>query len=125
MTFTLLEIIVIACVAFWLGSRLTMKFQEQVFMKILQDLGITTDQLQALNKELNFVENDDGVKLEEMEIRIEEYQGRLYVYRVSDNKFLAQGEDREKLIESLTQNLTNVRLIVSEENGAGFIKNGS
>jgi hypothetical protein len=42
---------------------------------------------------------------------------------LDDDQFLGQGKTREELIEHLKKNLSNVRVIVAEENGAKLIQN--
>ena len=100
------------------------------FREIIKDLGITDQQLRKLAEKNGIrvpTENPRDsitgeVTVTPIEIRIEEHQGQLYAYRLDNDQFLGQGTDREQLIARLTENLTNVRLIVAEENGAGLIK---
>jgi hypothetical protein len=100
------------------------------FREILRDLGVTDQQLRKLAAKNDIhvpTENPRDsitgeVTLTPIEIRIEEVEGTLYAYRLDNSQFLGQGPDREQLIKRLTENLTNVRLIVAEEHGAGLIK---
>ena len=100
------------------------------FREILRDLGVTEQQLRRLAEKNDIkipTENPRDsitgeVTVTPIEIKIEEQQGMLYAYRLDNDQFLGQGTDREALIQRLTENLTNVRLIVAEEHGAGFIK---
>ena len=98
------------------------------FHQILKDLGITDQQLRKLAEssglelaELSPKESEENPTLTPIEIKIEQHQGILYAYRLDNDQFLGQGPDREQLIEHLKKNLTDVRLIVAEENGAGLI----
>lgn len=100
------------------------------FREILRDLGVTEQQLRALaaknDIELSPENPRDSITGEvtvtPIEIRIEEHNGCLYAYRLDNNLFLGQGPDRDQLIDRLKENLTNVRLIIAEEHGAGLIK---
>ena len=100
------------------------------FREILKDLGVTEQQLRRLAEKNDIpvpTENPRDsitgeVTVTPIEIKIEEQQGMLYAYRLDNDQFLGQGTDREALIERLTENLTNVRLIVAEEHGAALIK---
>jgi hypothetical protein len=122
-----MEYILIALVAFVIGWKISNWISAVAFKEILEDLGVSNEKLEQMIREKYSNNNstdttvNDGVKLDVMEIKIEEHEGRLYAYRVADNRFLAQGADRESLIESLTQNLTNVRLIVSEDHGSKLL----
>jgi hypothetical protein len=119
--------LLLAGMAFYAGWRLATIWYQTVFKKILDDLGVTDQQLRKLTNNLAGDETEtevDGetIKLKIMEIKIEEHQGTLYAYKLEDDKFLGQGQSREDLLESLKANLTNVKLIISEENGSGYIK---
>ena len=127
-----MEYIIIAIIAFYIGYRASQIVHVMSFKQVLEDLGVTTEQLQELARK-NGIEglvdeqpNDsdtEEITLTAMEIKIEECQGILYAYRLDNDQFLGQGPDREQLIQRLAENLTNVRLIIAEENGAGHIKN--
>lgn len=100
------------------------------FREILRDLGVTEDQLRRLAEKNDIpvpTENPRDsitgeVTLTPLEVRIEEVEGTLYAYRLDNDQFLGQGVDRDQLIKRLTENLTNVRIIVAEEHGAGYLK---
>jgi hypothetical protein len=124
----MVEFLIIFALGWFLGSALTRAWMALSFREILRDLGVTEQQLRALAAKNDIkipVENPrDSITgdITPMEIRIEEVGGTLYAYRLDNSQFLGQGPDREALIQRLTENLTNVRLIIAEENGAGFIK---
>ena len=110
-----------------IGSAVTRAWLLWTFRELLKDLGITTDQLQTLARKngLEIAELEEkSQELPTLEVRIEQHQGVLYAYRKDDDHFLGQGPDREQLIDRLKENLTNVRLIIREEDGAELIKNG-
>lgn len=98
------------------------------FKEILNDLGISNAQLEKVKAKIDRdLQEKTGapeeVELTPMEIKIEQHQGQLYAFRKDNDQFLGQGKTREELIEHLKQNLTNVRLIISEEDGAKLIQN--
>jgi len=99
------------------------------FREILRDLGVTEQQLRKLARDNDIdltTENPQNAAeeptLTPMEIKIEEVQGMLYAYRLDNNQFLGQGVDRDQLIDRLKENLTNVRLIISEDNGSRLLQ---
>ena len=116
----ILYIILAAAIGFVVGAKVSHIWQQFVFTEILKDLGVTDQQLKNLIKDA--AATDDGDQLERLEIRIDEHQGQLYAYTLDDNRFIGQGKDREQLIEHLKLNLTNVRLIIQEENGGTLLQ---
>jgi len=99
------------------------------FREILRDLGVTEQQLRKLARDNDIdltTENPQNAAEEStltpMEIKIEEVHGMLYAYRLDNNQFLGQGIDRDQLIDRLKENLTNVRLIISEDNGSRLLQ---
>lgn len=126
----IIEFIIAFGLGCWIGSAVSRAWMALSFREILKDLGVTDQQLRALarkndvpivaSKPLDSITGE--IELTPMEIRIEEHNGCLYAYRMDNGLFLAQGQDRDSLIERLKDNLTNVRLIIAEENGAGLIK---
>lgn len=125
----IIEFIIAFALGCWIGSAVSRAWMALSFREILKDLGVTEQQLRALarkndipivaSKPLDSITGE--IELTPMEIRIEEHNGCLYAYRLDNGLFLGQGPDREQLIDRLKDNLTNVRLIISEEHGARLI----
>lgn len=106
----------------YLAHKITAAWNHYTFREILKDLGVTEQQLRELASRMGQPLPDaEKIKLEEIEIRIEEHAGTLYAYRMDTDQFLGQGPDREGLIQRLTENLTNVRLVVAKEQGADHL----
>lgn len=125
----MIEFLIMFALGWFLGSALTRAWLHITFREILRDLGVTEQQLQRLARKNNIpvpVENprdESGeITLTPIEIKIEQVGDMLYAYRLDNGLFLGQGTDRESLLKRLTENLTNVRLIIAEDQGAGFIK---
>jgi len=126
----IIEFIVAFALGWFIGGKLTAAWMRLTFREILKDLGVTDQQLKKMAQDNGIILPSDAAdpepetetaKLTPIEIRIEEHQGVLYAYRLDNDQFLGQGPDKEALIQRLTQNLTNVRLIVAEEHGAKLI----
>lgn len=124
-----MEYIIVGVVAFIVGWRLSHHTSALLFSKILEELGVTEKQLDALIKKAGNKEESSATPeeieeelLEEIEVKIESHQGQLYAFRVEDDKFLGQGADRESLVKRLAESMTGVRLIIREENGAQHLK---
>lgn len=119
-----MEYLLIAGVAFWLGMKVDAALNVIAFRKVLEELGVNQNQLRELARRegIKLTDEDPESELPTLEIRIEQMEGSLYAYRLDNDQFLAQGLTQELLLESLTKNLNNVRIIVSDENGANFVR---
>jgi hypothetical protein len=111
-------------VGYMIGRSVTNLLNTIAFRELLKDLGVSDGELDKLRKQLNDEPiSDDPNDLEQVEVKLEQHHGVIYAYRVKDDQFLGQGADREELIEALKKNLTDVRLIIREDNGAKLIQN--
>ena len=109
----------------WTGKALTSAFYTMVTMELLKDLGIKTEDLEQLNKKLKARIHEDEPEpgRTQVEVKIEEHSGQLYVFRKDNNKFLGQGSDREQLIKRLqTEFKEGITLVVDAEDGADLIR---
>ena len=112
------------CLGYVLGSFWTMIRQAQAFKNILNDLGVTTEQLLKLRDKIEAEEEPQAdPRGNVIEVKLEQHQGMIYAYRKDNNQFLAQGTDRDTLIQHLTQTFAQgARLIIREEDGADLVK---
>lgn len=121
------EFIIVFFLGWFLGSKMTSAWLHLTFREILKDLGVTTDQMRSLARKngVDFTEPEfEKSSLPVLEVRIEQHEGILFAFRKDTDQFLAQGPDREALVKRLTENLTNVRVIIDKEDGADYLKNG-
>jgi hypothetical protein len=117
-----METFIIIVLAFWAGWSLSKWWQSLVFKSIIDDLGITDEKLMTLLEDKSAEEPQEIL---EIEVRIEQHGDQLYAYRKSDDHFLGQGRDRERLLERLKSEFSgDVKLIITQEDGADLIKNG-
>ena len=123
-----MEMIILAVTAFvfgWVaGALITTIKQAQAFKSILQDLGVTTEQLLALKRKIDSKEEPQAESRENIvEIVLEQHNDIIYAYRKSDSQFLAQGQDRDALIQHLNHTFARgARLIIREQDGAHLVK---
>jgi ABC-type transporter Mla subunit MlaD len=119
-----LWIIAALIVGIYLGWRLNDALTKFTFKTMIEEAGITTKDLdQFLEHHKDHLDQSTD-QLEPLEVVLEQHGDQIYAYRKSDNQFLAQGHDRKELIDRLTQRLSNVKLIIAQEDGADLIQNG-
>jgi len=126
----IIEFLIVFALGCWIGSWVRGAWMALSFREILRDLGVTEQQLRKLaeKNQITFpVENPRDsitgeITVTPVEIRLEQHHGQIYAYRLDNDQFLGQGPDREALIQRLTENLTNVRLIVAQEHGAELLQ---
>lgn len=119
--------LIIFAAGWWIGGKVTMIMQMWTFSKILQDLGITEQQLREVQARASReLDPEDAAEestsdLPVVEIKVEKHNDTLYVFRKDTDEFLGQGSDVESLIKRLGEKLRGVRLSISQEDGADFI----
>lgn len=119
-----MEIIITAVLAFIVGWQISKLVQGYITAQLLEELGITVEQLEKLRARLSGEEAapTEGLQLEEIEVKIEKHNDQLYAFRVDNDQFLGQGNSREALLTRIAESLNDVKLIIREENGADFLK---
>lgn len=121
---TLIYLLVGFAFGYVLGGFITTIRTARAFKSILEDLGVTTEQLLKLKRKIGEPEAESAADAE-IEIRLETHNGTIYAYRKDTNQFLAQGPDREELVANLIDRFARgdgARLIIREEDGAALIK---
>ena len=121
--------LVILCIimALYIGFKAGEAWYLYTFRQILEDLNIKNSDLRKLAEakgvDLSEVpaEDDLGSDLPILEVRVEQHPEGLFAYRKMDDTFIAQGKDRDTLMENLVNNLTNVRVVVYKDDGADLI----
>jgi ABC-type multidrug transport system fused ATPase/permease subunit len=122
-----MELFILLVMAFIIGWKVSQVWHLFTFKQILQDLKVSNSDLHKLAKEQGIEldssddEEDENSNLPVLEVKVEQHPEGLFAYRKADGFFIAQGKDREKLMENLVNNLTNVRVVVAKEDGADLI----
>ena len=120
----MMETIALCLIAGIVGWKASQIWHVIAFKKILDDLGISQQQLEKLEGQLSAVPGFDPDPEEPqtvVEVRLEQLDGVILAYRKSDSQFLGQGPDRDSLIQRLTENLTPCRVVIAKEDGADLI----
>jgi len=117
----MVELIITFLLGVFLGWVSSSAWHRTIFSEMLSRLNKgALEQLQSdLAREVN--EDEDHNSLPELEIRVEQHPEGLYAYAIEDNRFIAQGIDRDQLMKNLVSNLHQVRVICREDQGAHLI----
>ena len=120
---TLLALLIFAAGAY-IGYRVNELLMAHIFRKMLDDAGITTNQLNqfADHWKTKLGTEDDSVTLELVEVKIEKVNDQLFAFHVGSDEFIAQGRTKEDLLAAIEKRMTNVKLVISQEHGAEFVK---
>jgi len=120
---TLSFIIVFVC-GVYIGYKLNELLMARVFRSMLDDAGITDRQLNqfADHWKAKLGDADDSVTLEIVEVKIEKVNDQLFAFYLDSNEFIAQGKTKEDLLAAIEKRMTNVKLVISQEHGAEFVK---
>ena len=127
-----MELLILVVIAFafgwYAGSWVTTHLLALSFRQILTDLGVKNEQLRKLATDVGVELPDvnqntlDGNTLTPLEVTIEQHQGVLYAYRKDNQQFLGQGTDRQGLVDSISKRMTDVRLIIDQQDGADLLQ---
>jgi hypothetical protein len=121
-----METIILCVLSLIVGWKLGSLWNVIAFKKLLEDLGVTSQQLTQLKDRLEAGVPDLADDTTEqpqtvVEVRLEQHQGTILAYRKDNDQFIGQGPDRESLIQRLTENLTPCRVVIAKEDGADLI----
>lgn len=127
-----MEIFILIAVAFgfgwYMGSWITTHLLALSFKQILQDLGVKNEQLKKLARDVGVELPDvnqntaDRDQLTPLEIVLEQHQGVIYAYRKDNQQFLGQGTDQTTLVDSISRRMTDVRLIIDQQDGSDLLQ---
>jgi len=99
---------------FVLGWVISHWYCIRTFGDILEYFGITVDDLENMKIEELLVKKGDESDETEVAITVETVNGQLYAYTKENPRFLAQGRNREELINALGEKLSDVTILISE-----------
>jgi hypothetical protein len=120
-----METIILCVLSLIVGWKLSSLWNVIAFKKLLEDLGVTEQQLAQLKDRLESALPDLAEDTEQpqkiVEVRLEQHGSAILAYRKDNDQFLAQGADRDSLIQRLTENLTPCRVVIAKEDGADLI----
>lgn len=126
----MIEIIIVAVIAFALGHRISTIFHVLSFKRILDELGVTREQMIQLARkngmDLSEIEPSKDQFTETAEkilaVKLEQHGEQIYAFRKDTDQFLGQGPDADSLILRLGETLKPCRIKISKEDGAELLQ---
>ncbi len=121
------ELIIAAAVGIFIGWRASRQVHLDGFRQLLRALKVSEqDLLRAMIKIQSPGWQPEDVEeakdLTVVEITLEQQGNQIFAYRKDDSTFLGQGNDKATLIDAIAHRMKDVRLVISEEDGADLLQ---
>lgn len=101
------------------GYLVTKFLYVKQFAEILNELGVTEDEITELSHKAEGKEPE----MPSVDVKVEKHGEQLYAYRIDDDKFLGQADNPTALINRIAESMPiQVRLNISKENGSGYLE---
>jgi hypothetical protein len=121
----MLELIITFTIGWILGWKINDALRTAAIKALLKELGVTDQDLRAAAAR-NGIEisaaPDTAADETVVEVKLEQHGGQIFAYRKSDDTFLAQGTDRDSLIDRLNQTMKPCRILIYKEDGADLLQ---
>jgi hypothetical protein len=106
------------------GGKLVSIWMRISFAELIKELDITPEQLRAvmIRNGIDPASITAETPKAVLEIRVEKHQGVLFAYRTDTEEFLGQGANQDDLVKSIASRMRDVRLVISENNGAELLQ---
>ena len=116
-----MEYFIVAAIAFFFGWKTSEFFHVVSFKKILEDLGVESRDLARLQEQLAREDTPEQVRTIVV-IRVEQHQGCLYAYERDQDRFIAQAQDGDQLLDRILAHYpANHRIVCAERDGGELI----
>jgi hypothetical protein len=121
------ELIIAALVGGFIGWRASRQVHLDGFRQLLRALKVSEqDLLRAMIKIQSPgwqpEDLEEAKDLTVVEITLEQQGNQIFAYRKDDSTFLGQGNDKATLIDAIAHRMKDVRLVISEEDGADLLQ---
>jgi hypothetical protein len=111
--------LIAAAIGFVVGWRINSWFTVMNMRSILDDLGITPEQMQRLHDHARKESGQDDLRV--IVARLELMNGVLYCWAKDTGAFLGQGESAQQLIEILADKHVGYRILIAESDGGTLL----
>ena len=120
------EIIILIAVAFWAGFKICEAWMMLTIRQILQDLGIKEQQLKDLANRKDIplpMSNESDESHHVVNLKIEQIGPCYYAYSTNDDRFVAQSDSTDGLLERIIEQFpAGTRVVFDRANGGDLMK---
>jgi hypothetical protein len=121
-----METVILITLAFVIGWKLSEIVMTMSFKKILEELKVPDSALKDLARrngiEIPADTTAEKQKGPEINIRVEQIDGRLFAYEVDQDSFVAQGDDADQLLSRIIERFpVGTKITVLKEHGGDLI----
>ena len=108
----------------FIGFKIAEYIHITMFKDILMKLKISESDMRAMMQDLQQdLPDDHEDAMPRVEVKVEQVNDQLYVYRLDTMEFLCQGANREAVLTCLSERFhKDFKIILSEEHGAKYLK---
>ena len=108
----------------FVGFKVAEYIHTTIFKDILMKLKVSEADMRAMVEDLQQdLPDDHEDAMPRIEVKVEQVNGQLYVYRLDNSEFLCQGTDREDVLACLAKRFNkDFKIVLSEEHGAQYLK---
>jgi hypothetical protein len=123
MEFDLLAFLIGCVIGGIAGWKINDQLHTSLTTDLLKTVGVTESDLKQAIIKLQGEQPVSEEALPGVEVRVEQVDNQLYVYRLDTEEFLCQGATRDDIVNCLaTRFHKDFKIIVSEEHGAKYLK---
>jgi hypothetical protein len=108
----------------FVGFKIAEHIHTTIFKDILMKLKVTDEDMRGMMRDLQEdLPEDHEDAMPRVEVKVEQVNGQLYVYKLDTMEFLCQGATREAVLACLAERFrSDFKIVLSEEHGAQYLK---
>jgi hypothetical protein len=108
----------------FVGFKIAEHIHTTIFKDILMKLKVTDEDMRGMMRDLQEdLPDDHEDAMPRVEVKVEQVNGQLYVYKLDTMEFLCQGATREAVLTCLAERFhSDFKIVLSEEHGAQYLK---
>jgi len=108
----------------FVGFKIAEHIHTTIFRDILMKLKVSESDMRSMMRDLQEdLPEDHEDAMPRVEVKVEQVNDQLYVYRLDTMEFLCQGANREAVLTCLSERFhKDFKIILSEEHGAKYLK---
>lgn len=108
----------------FVGFKIAEHIHTTIFRDILMKLKVSESDMLGMMQDLQKdLPEDHEAAMPRVEVKVEQVNDQLYVYRLDTMEFLCQGANREAVLACLSERFhKDFTIVLSEEHGAKYLK---